>query len=459
MMVRKQILSYVSVLLAISMLACQPSFEALTARIASAVQTTVSQQPGPQVPTPFPTVIVAPTLIPTGAPAPIAPPPPSPPVSGRVCSGGNEVVALIVDPVLIDGIRVGLDQFEEDLCSEGYAVLEHVSQFANPVELRQYLAQLRATTEPNLVGTILIGDLPHAYQWVTMTYANPEIPPLSEEVISFQYYADLDGTFAASPGYVSPAGHPYSYDVHTGNTDWEIWVGALPPYKGSLDRTIEAMNRYFGRNHAYRAGSQQPPRGFLQITEHHAASTPEQHEQIMQGLKTGQYAWTPFSSAPGAHIYFNGPAQGLSAAQGYANLSAGVADFTVADAHGTWAGHGQIDIGWAESNPVNTVFFWSNGCAVGNLDHPDNFLTSVLYSPTSMVLVAKGTTNDSGGMGTNQNGFFGHNIAQALSVNQSFGNAILGHVNVPLIAPWSESRELHFAPTVVLGDPTVRLRH
>ena len=431
-MTRKRIPYLILVLLFVGMLVPQASCEA------TCVRTVRNQGPGPQ----------GGAWLRSSAP-----------MSGRVCGDGNAVVALIVDPQLADPIRAGLDQFEADLCGEGYTVFEHVSQFSSPADLRQYLSQLRATTEPNLTGTILIGDLPHAYQWVTMTFANPDIPPLAEEVISFQFYADLDGTFASSPGYVSPTGHPHSYDVHTGDVNWEIWVGVLPPYKGSWDMTVEALNRYFQKNHAYRTGAYQVPRGFLQITEHHSASTPEQHEQLMQGLKTGQYAWTPFSSAPDARIYFNSPAHGLSAAQGYADLSAGVADFTVADAHGTWAGHGQLDIGWAESNPVSTAFFWSNGCAVGNLDHAGNFLTSVLYSPTSTVLVAKGTTNNSGGMGTNQNGFFGHNIARELSANQSFGNAILGHVNVPLIAPWSESRELHFAPAVVLGDPTVRLRH
>ena len=175
-------------------------------------------------------------------------------------------------------------------------------------------------------------------------------------------------------------------------------------------------------------------------------------------MQTGQYAWTPLSNSPGARIYFDSSTQGLSVAQGYADLSASVADFTVGDAHGSWTGHGRLDIGWAESNPVQSAFFWSNGCAVGNLDYPDNFLTSILYSPTSAVLVAKGTTNDSGGMGTNQNGFFGHNIAQSISEGRSLGDAILAHVNTPLIDPWSRSPEFHFAPTVVLGDPTLRLR-
>jgi hypothetical protein len=134
-----------------------------------------------------------------------------------------------------------------------------------------------------------------------------------------------------------------------------------------------------------------------------------------------------------------------------------LADFTVLDAHGYWGASGRLDINWVESHPVNTTFLWSNGCAIGNLDYPDNFLTSALYSPTSAVLVAKGTTNDSGGMGNNQNGFFGHNIATAMSAGTSLGQSIVNHVNVPLVYPWSESREFHFASAVVLGDPTLSL--
>ena len=82
----------------------------------------------------------------------------------------------------------------------------------------------------------------------------------------------------------------------------------------------------------------------------------------------------------------------------------------------------------------------------------------MLYSPTSSVLAAKGTTNDSGGMGNNTNGFFGANIAAALSRRLSLGDAILAHVNVPLVKPWSDSREFQIATTIVLDDPTLRLR-
>ena len=61
-------------------------------------------------------------------------------------------------------------------------------------------------------------------------------------------------------------------------------------------------------------------------------------------------------------------------------------------------------------------------------------------------------------MGNNQEGFYGHNIASSLARGESLAEALLGHVNVPLIPPWSEHREFHFMLNVVLGDPTISLR-
>lgn len=368
---------------------------------------------------------------------------------------GSRTVALLVDPGLVQSIRKELDRFEQDLCLSGYRTAEHGSGFSDPAAIRAYLQGLRKKSGGTLAGAILIGDMPHAYQWVTLVPGNPAFPPSAEEVISFQYYADLDGAFTKSPTYSSPGGHQHSYDGHGGKVDWEIWVGVLPRYKGDLERTAAAVRRYCDRNHAYRSGTSTHLNAFLQVNEHATASTITDHDSTMAAMHSGPYSWTPYSNSAGAHLYFNSPPGGLSVQQGYADLRAGVADFTVTDTHGSWAASGQLTIAAVESSPVRTVFFWSNGCATGNLDHPDNLLTSVLYSPTSDVLVAKGTTNDSGGMGNNGNGFFGHNIATALASGASFGDAVLGHVNVPLIPPWSGDREYHFASAVILGDPTL----
>ena len=93
------------------------------------------------------------------------------------------------------------------------------------------------------------------------------------------------------------------------------------------------------------------------------------------------------------------------------------------------------------------MLFWSDGCGVANLDWADNFLAAILYSPTSTVVAAKGTTNSSGGMGKNGDGFFAHNIATSLSHGDSVGDAVVNHVSVPLVAPYAVDREF------LLRDP------
>jgi hypothetical protein len=369
---------------------------------------------------------------------------------------GNRSVAIVVEPALYGSIRTMLSQFEADLCTGGYNTVEYATGFANPPALRTYLQGLHEEPNRNLVGAILIGDIPHAYQWVTLHSSNPDIPDISEEVISFQYYTDLNGTFAKSPAYTSPGGHVYSYDLHSGDVGWEIWVGVLPSYKGDLAQTTVAINRYFAKNHDFRTRRLLRPNVFLEINEHDHATTLVEHNNLMTAMQSGPYSWTPYSNAAGARLYFDSPPGGLTVDQGYTDMQNGVADFTVTDTHGFWGASGNLTISDVETYPVQTLFFWSNGCAVGDLDHADNFLTSILYSPTSDVLIAKGTTNDSGGMGNNSNGFFGHNIATTLAAKDAFGNAVLDHINVPLIEPWSSSREFHFATVVILGDPTLR---
>lgn len=289
------------------------------------------------------------------------------------CPSAQWTVETIVNPELGLAINPSLVRFAQDLCADGYEVTETRRSFASPVELRDHLRARRSALGSRLTGVILVGEAPRAYQYVTMQSSNPNIPSFSEEVISYQFYADLDGSFTASPGYHSPEGRTYSYDQHGGNVDWELWVGVLPIYQGSVSDTEAALVRYFDKNHAYRTGADPLPRAFIQVSEHFTATTSAEHENLLTAMRSGTYSWQPFSLESSARIYFNSPPGGLSVDQGYAALSGGEADFFVGDSHGSPNEHGKLTISWVESNPVKTVFFWSNGCAVGNLDYSANF--------------------------------------------------------------------------------------
>jgi hypothetical protein len=391
-----------------------------------------------------------------GASGPATATSPAPP-QVQACGGSGPGLVIVLEPALAAAIRPHLETFEQDLCREGYAVTETVHPFASPPELRAFLLSLYEASAGRLEGAYLVGDHPRAYQWITSP-SSSSIPSTSEEAISYQYYCDLDGRFEASSSYRSPAGRSFSYDTHRGDVDWEIWVGVLPGYQGDVARTAEAVGRYFAKNHAYRTGPAMLPRGFLQVSELFTASTRDEHDRYLSAMRDGPMAWTPFSVGPSARLYFDSPAGGLSVDQGYVDLGAGVADFAVQEAHGYWGASGRLDIAWVEERPVRTSFFWSDGCAVANLDWPANFLTSLLYSPSSLVVLAHGTTASSAGMGHNLNGSYGHNVAVAMTRGDSMGRAVLEHVNTPLVEPWASTREYHVGTAVLLGDPSLKLR-
>jgi len=373
------------------------------------------------------------------------------------CPGKQKAVSLLIDGRLTNSIRSNLDIFENDLCNDGYTVFEKSGSFSSPVEVRGYLTNLYRQNSV-LEGAILIGNMPHAYQWVTLHSTNPAYPDTSEKTISFQYYSDLDGVFSTSPGFsIEGQDTTYVFNTHQGEINSEIWIRVLPMYRGEATATIEALKDYFVKNHNYRTRASILPHKVLEVDELLTANNRAQHEEILGGLINGSYSWTPWSNSTNYYPYFNS-VTGLSVDAGYSALANGAADIALLHSHGTAYAHGRLDAGWIETNSIKTFFFWSDSCATGNLDVTRNFLSEVIYNKKSKVVVARGTTNDSGGMGNNRNGFFGHNIATAMQNGMNFGKALLYHTNVPFVWPWSESREYHIATSVVLGDPTLKLQ-
>ncbi len=72
-----------------------------------------------------------------------------------------------------------------------------------------------------------------------------------------------------------------------------------------------------------------------------------------------------------------------------------------------------------------------------------------------LVPIAKGAVGITGGLGSDGEAPYGH---VAVAAGASIGEAVLGHANVPLVAPWPEPHEAHFARQVIVGDPTLRPR-
>lgn len=395
---------------------------------------------------------------PQASPVPTEPsmtPKPSPtPFS---CDSYTRYIAVIIEPFLYDELLSSLAQFEMDICEDGYKLVLTTEAFPSPAEVRSFLADLYYDdTSQTLAGALLIGDQPYAYQLITITYTGLDVPPRIEHGISFQYYSDLDGIFATSEGYQAPEGKLPTFDIHEGETDWEIWVGVLPLFHRDPEQSVQALKGYFEKNHAYRQGQLSLPRELLQIQEYTAESE-EDTQEMFDAILSGAISWTPLSSPDGPAVYMNSETAGLTVEAGYEALSRGVADFTVINTHGHEGAVGHLTVPWLAEKPLRTFFLWSNACSAGNLDNDHVILNSILYDPKSEVLIATANTTEALGMGRNEKGSYTVNIADALAQGLSFGDAVLFHVNTPLAPPDDLSPEIARAPRIFLGDLSLEL--
>jgi hypothetical protein len=412
-----------------------------------------------------PSATVSPTPDPTATPAPTKPPLPThtPSPTPFQCWDYQHSVLLLVEDIYLSPLKDAFQQYEEDLCRDHYRVIIKENDFATPGEIRAYLADLYFNhPELNLIGVTLIGDIPHAYQQMTVEYANPDIPTAIREFVSVQYYADLDGGFALSEDYqpkngTAPVGEPM-LDVHRGEIDWEIWVSVLPPYMEDRAKTVAALRRYFQKNHAYRTGGIDLPKTYLMIMAYNAESK-ETYEQVMNSCCKGTDNWTALDREGGVRqIFMDNPVDDMSEEAGYRALSEGKADFTLIFDHGNVSSLGRINPPWLEENDLSTIFLFNHSCSVGNVDNPNVILTQILYHPNSQVLFSIGNTTEGGGLCTNEEGSPSSNISAGLMSGMSIGEALLNHINIPLIEPWSDDPENCFALKILFGDPTLMLR-
>lgn len=399
------------------------------------------------------------TSEPTEAPTPTTAPSPTP----FVCQEHRSSVVMLIEGRYAATLEDHLRQYERDLCRDQYRLIIKENVYRAPEDIRAYLADLYFNQpELNLAGAILVGDIPYAYQQNTVEYTNPDTPTAVREFVSMQYYADLDGEFVLSEEYqprngTAPLGEPI-FDIHRGQIDWEIWVSVLPTYLGDAGETTAALRRYFEKNHAYRTGEINLPKTYLMI---HAFDAPseEQYNQVMRVCCQGTDNWTALDrEGELRQIYMDNPVNDMSEEAGYQALSEGKADFTLIFDHGNVSSLGRINPPWLEEHDLNTVFLISHSCSVGDLTNPYAILNQILYHPRSQVLFSTGNTTEGGGLCTNEKGTPSSNISSGLMAGQSIGEAILNHINTPLIEPWSNNPESCFAPKIFYGDPTLTLR-
>ena len=165
--------------------------------------------------------------------------------AGRIYSGskGDTPVCIVINNLLQPLIQSSFSVFLDDLEDEGYAPNVYTAiNNGDEIALKDILVS--EWNGRNIVGAILIGDLPIA--WYEMTWWGDEEFPID------LFFMDLDGRWLD---------HDFDglYEGHgdgTGDMEADIWVGRLLAFNLTEHNASEIamMNNYFDKNHRYRTG-------------------------------------------------------------------------------------------------------------------------------------------------------------------------------------------------------------
>lgn len=151
------------------------------------------------------------------------------------------IMDVIVNEDIYDAISSALDQYINDLSSEGFTANIVTSSGGTPEELRLYL---QSRYVEGLTGAILIGDLPIAWHETDCWD-----PVENEQFPCDYYYMDLTGTWEDTD-------EDGLTDLHWGSILPEIWIGRLTAspntYNGANE--VSLLLNYFDKNHRYRTG-------------------------------------------------------------------------------------------------------------------------------------------------------------------------------------------------------------
>lgn len=157
-------------------------------------------------------------------------------------TGGGDaesLVVLLVEDRIYSGIETSLNTFKSDLELEGYSVEIWLIENQSVFEIRLNL-QLEWNLN-DLVGAICIGDIPAPWGEFDYMYDFGEYP-------MDLYLMDMNGTWSDSDV-------DGIFDGRTTNATPDIWVGRITPTYLTFGASVELINNYFEKNHAYRIGS------------------------------------------------------------------------------------------------------------------------------------------------------------------------------------------------------------
>jgi len=272
----------------------------------------------------------------------------------------------------LDSLSNELARLQSDIIGDGWQVIRHdVSGNDTPASVKSLIVSDYNADPPNVQAVFLFGHVP-ILQSGFLDYDTHGARPMPADC----YYADMDGDWSSSPSYL-----PSDVELMVARVDLANMPGNAAP--GVFTNEVELLRNYLNKDHRWRHKLFAVPRRALMADRFgdlggEARST------------TGYGNFAPMVG-PSNTLLANVSDASLPTNCWLSLLSSNSYLWTYACGGGQDASmsaigvHGQYYDAWSTDivgQDAKAVFFMIEGSWMGNWDHTDNFLRSVLATPS-----------------------------------------------------------------------------
>jgi Fibronectin type III domain. len=272
----------------------------------------------------------------------------------------------------LDTLSNELVRLQSDITGDGWQVIrQNVSSNDTPANVKSLIVSDYNADPANVQAVFLFGHVP-ILQSGFLDYDTHGARPMATDC----YYADIDGDWSTSPSYL-----PSDVELMVSRVDLANMPGSAAP--GVLTNEVELLRNYLNKDHRWRHKLFTVPRRALMadrfgdLSGEARSATGYRNFEPMVGPGNTFLANVSDSSLP-TNCWLS-----LISSNSYLwTYACGGGQDTTMSAMGT---HGQYFDAWSTdivSRDVKAVFFMLEGSWMGNWDHTDNFLRSVLATPT-----------------------------------------------------------------------------
>jgi hypothetical protein len=272
----------------------------------------------------------------------------------------------------LESLSNELARLQSDITGDGWQVIRHdVSSNDTPASVKSLIVDDYNADPANVQTVFLFGHVP-ILQSGFLDYDTHGARPMATDC----YYADIDGDWSSSPSYL-----PSDVELMVSRVDLANMPGNAAP--GVITNEVELLRNYLNKDHKWRHKLFTVPRRALMadrfgdLEGEARSATGYRNFEPMVGPGN-----TLFANIADASLPTNCWLSLLSTNAYLWTYACGGGQDTSMSAMGT---HGQYFDSWTTdivSQDPKAVFFMLEGSWMGNWDHTDNYLRSVLATPT-----------------------------------------------------------------------------